>query len=176
MEMLCERSNATKDKSKGAADSETEDDVVAREEAAEEQKLKDEEENLVVLLEQRVQFILLSLTKLFLSKSPGSNKKEYVALKLHTRAKRASAARVANDVSRRIHPDLTCSFSSHFQRRDSRQPVQTMLRAHVASGRDVRVRPGEAHDATSTRTRRYVTASGTNLINVPNSRCVQLIR
>ncbi|XP_032675397.1 erythroid differentiation-related factor 1 [Odontomachus brunneus] len=75
IELLYERNNATKDKNE-TVDDEAEDDVAAREEAAEDQKLRDEEEKLIVLLEQRVQFILRSLTKLFLSKNPGCNKKE----------------------------------------------------------------------------------------------------
>lgn len=77
MEILCERNNATRQK----AIDKTEDDNVEHEKVAEEQKLMDDEENLVVLLEQRLQFLLRSLTKLFLSKSPVHNKKEYVALK-----------------------------------------------------------------------------------------------
>lgn len=83
MEMLCERNNnATKQKMKEATDDKTENDIAqgSGEETAEEQKLMDEEENLVILLEQRLQFLLRSLTKLFLNKSLGHNKKEYVAL------------------------------------------------------------------------------------------------
>lgn len=79
MEMLYERGSVTKQK---AIDNKTEDDNAEREKVAEEQKLMDDEENLVVLLEQRLQFLLRSLTKLFLSKSPVHNKKEYVALNL----------------------------------------------------------------------------------------------
>jgi len=76
MEILCERST-TKQK---AIDNKTEGDNTEREKVVEEQKLIDDEENLIVLLEQRLQFLLLSLTKLFRSKSPVHNKKEYVAL------------------------------------------------------------------------------------------------
>lgn len=60
------------------ADNKIENDSAECEKAAEEQKLMDDEENLVVLLEQRLQFLLRSVTKLFLSKSPSHNKKEYV--------------------------------------------------------------------------------------------------
>lgn len=80
MEILCERGNATRQKT---FDNKTEDDNAEREKVTEEQKLMDDEENLVVLLEQRLQFLLRSLTKLFLSKSPVHNKKEYVALILY---------------------------------------------------------------------------------------------
>lgn len=78
MELLCERDNTTRRK---AVDNKTENDNAECEKVAEEQKLIDDEENLIVLLEQRLQFLLRSLTKLFLSKSPVHNKKEYVALK-----------------------------------------------------------------------------------------------
>lgn len=78
MEILCERSNTAKQKIKGAADDKIENDSIEREKTTEEQKLMDDEENLVVLLEQRLQFLLRSVTKLFLSKSTGHNKKEYV--------------------------------------------------------------------------------------------------
>jgi len=77
MEILCERGSTTKQK---AIDNKTEGDNAEREKVAEEQKLIDDEENLIVLLKQRLQFLLLSLTKLFRSKSPVHNKKEYVAL------------------------------------------------------------------------------------------------
>jgi len=77
--MLCERRNATKQKT---IDNKTEDSNAEHEKVVEEQKLMDDEENLIVLLEQRLQFLLRSLTKLFLSKSPVHNKKEYVALNL----------------------------------------------------------------------------------------------
>ncbi|XP_036151294.1 erythroid differentiation-related factor 1 isoform X2 [Monomorium pharaonis] len=76
MEILCERSNATRQKTVDK----TEDDNVEREKVTEEQKLIDDEENLVVLLEQRLQFLLRSLTKLLLSKSPVHNKKEHETL------------------------------------------------------------------------------------------------
>lgn len=78
MEILCERGNGTM---KQKILDKTENDNAEREKVAEEQKLIDDEENLIVLLEQRLQFLLRSLTKLFLSKSPVHNKKEYVALK-----------------------------------------------------------------------------------------------
>lgn len=89
MEILCERSNAARQKTKEAIDNKIKDDNAERGKVTQEQKLIDEnpldenqvEENLVVLLEQRLQFLLRSLTKLFLSKSPIHNKKEYVALK-----------------------------------------------------------------------------------------------
>jgi len=79
MEILCERGNGT---TKQKILDKTENDNAEHEKVVEEQKLIDDEENLVVLLEQRLQFLLRSLTKLFLSKSPVHNKKEYV-LKLH---------------------------------------------------------------------------------------------
>ncbi|XP_017791827.1 PREDICTED: erythroid differentiation-related factor 1 isoform X2 [Habropoda laboriosa] len=46
----------------------------------EEQKLMESEESLVVLMEQRLQFTLRSLTKLFVTKNNSSNKKESEAL------------------------------------------------------------------------------------------------
>jgi len=48
-----------------------------------EQKVIDDEEKLVILLEQRLQFLLRSLTKLFLNKNSVHNKKEYVIYKLY---------------------------------------------------------------------------------------------
>lgn len=76
LEILCERGNTTQK----TLDNETEGNNAECEKVAEEQKLMDDdEEKLVVLLEQRIQFLLRSLTKLFLSKSPVHNKKEYVA-------------------------------------------------------------------------------------------------
>lgn len=48
------------------------------EKGSDEHKLMEDEENLVALLEQRLQFILRSLTKLFVTKSSSGNKKEYV--------------------------------------------------------------------------------------------------
>lgn len=45
----------------------------------EEDKMEEEEEKLVVLLEQRLQFLLRSLAKLCLSKNSGANKKELVS-------------------------------------------------------------------------------------------------
>ncbi|XP_018053067.1 PREDICTED: erythroid differentiation-related factor 1 isoform X1 [Atta colombica] len=77
MKMLCERRNATKQKT---IDNKTEDSNAEHEKVVEEQKLMDDEENLIVLLEQRLQFLLRSLTKLFLSKSPVHNKKEHETL------------------------------------------------------------------------------------------------
>lgn len=86
MEILCERDNATKPET---LDNKTEDDNAECEKVAEEQKLMDDvEEKLIILLEQRVQFLLRSLTKLFLSKSPVHNKKEYVALLLYLKFQR----------------------------------------------------------------------------------------
>lgn len=81
MEILCER-NSTAKQNKETTDDKVEEDR-AQHEKAEEQKLMDEENQLVSLLEQRLQFILRSLTKLFLSKSPVHNKKEYVVLKCY---------------------------------------------------------------------------------------------
>lgn len=89
MELLYERSNAARQKTKETIDNKIEDDRIGRREVTQEQKSVNEnpldenqvEENLVVLLEQRLQFLLRSLTKLFLSKSPVHNKKEYVTLK-----------------------------------------------------------------------------------------------
>lgn len=87
MEILCERNNAAIQK-KEAIDNKIKDDSSERGKVIQEQKLMDEnpldenqiEENLVVLLEQRLQFLLRSLTKLFLSKSPVHNKKEHETL------------------------------------------------------------------------------------------------
>ncbi|XP_003701400.1 erythroid differentiation-related factor 1 [Megachile rotundata] len=47
-----------------------------KENTNDEQKLMEDEESLVILLEQRLQFILRSLTKLFVTKNSSSNKKE----------------------------------------------------------------------------------------------------
>lgn len=88
MELLNERSNAARQKTKETIDNKIEDDRIGRREVTQEQKSVNEnpldenqvEENLVVLLEQRLQFLLRSLTKLFLSKSPVHNKKEHETL------------------------------------------------------------------------------------------------
>lgn len=82
MQLLCERNNTEKPEEKAkeatATINKLENDNGEREKVSEEQKLLDDEEKLVTLLEQRLQFLLRSLTKLFLSKSPVHNKKEYV--------------------------------------------------------------------------------------------------
>ncbi|XP_070155082.1 erythroid differentiation-related factor 1 isoform X2 [Polyergus mexicanus] len=88
MELLYERSNAARQKAKETIDNKIENDSAGRREVTYEQKSVVEnpldenqvEENLVVLLEQRLQFLLRSLTKLFLSKSPVHNKKEHETL------------------------------------------------------------------------------------------------
>lgn len=73
----------TEQNPKEIIDNERKKDNIECEKVAEEQKLIDDEEKLVILLEQRLQFLLRSLTKLFLSKSPIHNKEEYVIHKLY---------------------------------------------------------------------------------------------
>ncbi|EZA54471.1 Erythroid differentiation-related factor [Ooceraea biroi] len=77
IQILCERNNMAEQKTKEVTDNELKNDSAEHEKVVEEQKLIDGEEKLVILLEQRLQFLLRSLTKLFLSKSPVHNRKEY---------------------------------------------------------------------------------------------------
>jgi len=81
MQILCERNNMAEQK-KEIIDNELENDNIDHEKMAE-QKVIDDEEKLVILLEQRLQFLLRSLTKLFLNKNSIHNKKEYVIYKLY---------------------------------------------------------------------------------------------
>lgn len=79
MDILCDKNNSQKEKiecTTDAVSNKVTNDVLDEGNGSEEQKLMEDEERLVVLLEQRLQFILRSLTKLFVSKN--SNKKEYV--------------------------------------------------------------------------------------------------
>ena len=56
-----------------------ENDKEREEKISDENKQIEDEERLVILLEQRIQFILKSLTKLCINKNPGNQKKEYVS-------------------------------------------------------------------------------------------------
>ncbi|KAH0944645.1 hypothetical protein HN011_004591 [Eciton burchellii] len=75
MQILCERNNMEEQK-KEVTGNELENDSTDHEKVAE-QKVIDDEEKLVILLEQRLQFLLRSLTKLFLNKNSIHNKKEH---------------------------------------------------------------------------------------------------
>lgn len=98
MEILYERSNATKQKMEETINNKIENDSAECKEVTQEQKSVDEnpldenqvEEDLIVLLEKRLQFLLRSLNQLFFSKSPVHNKKEYVVLKFIMRSQRLS--------------------------------------------------------------------------------------
>ena len=77
MDILCDKNNSQKQKiecRRNAVSNKVTKDVLEEGKGSEEEKLIEDEERLVVLLEQRLQFILRSLTKLFVSKN--SNKKE----------------------------------------------------------------------------------------------------
>ncbi|KAK2586143.1 hypothetical protein KPH14_001413 [Odynerus spinipes] len=82
MEILCEKNKVSKQKIESNVAAET--DAISNppedEKTSEEQKLSEDDENLVVLLEQRLQFILRSLTKLLVNKNIATNKKEYETL------------------------------------------------------------------------------------------------
>lgn len=88
MEILYERNNATRQKLEEIIDNKIKNDSAECKEVTQEQKSVDEnpldenqvEEDLIILLEQRLQFLLRSLNQLFF-KSPVHNKKEYVPLK-----------------------------------------------------------------------------------------------
>lgn len=77
MEMICERNDSMKQKTDETTDTKVEHDIAqGSSENVIEEKDKDDDEKLVVMLEQRLQSLLLSLTKLFRNKSSGHNKKE----------------------------------------------------------------------------------------------------
>lgn len=78
--MLCERNGSPKQKVENVntVSNKIGKDVIEEGRAVDEQKLIEDEESLVILLEQRLQFILRSLTKLFVTKNSNSSKKEYV--------------------------------------------------------------------------------------------------
>lgn len=78
MEVLCERNKTTKQKINETTDNKIKKKNLELEKTIEEQKIIDDEERLVILLEQRLQFLLRSLTKLFFNKNAANNKKEYV--------------------------------------------------------------------------------------------------
>ncbi|XP_076677136.1 erythroid differentiation-related factor 1 [Andrena cerasifolii] len=82
MDILCDRNNSQKQKGESVI---AMSHKVGKENAEEvkrtdEQKSTEDEESLVILLEQRLQFILRSLTKLFVAKNSNTNKKEFEAL------------------------------------------------------------------------------------------------
>ncbi|KAK1125167.1 hypothetical protein K0M31_006507 [Melipona bicolor] len=78
IDILCERSGSPKQKVENVniVSNKIGKDVVEEGKAVDEQKLIEDEESLVILLEQRLQFILRSLTKLFVTKNSNSSKKE----------------------------------------------------------------------------------------------------
>lgn len=80
MDMLSERSNSQKQKKENTnvVNDKIEKHSMEEGKGTDEQKVVEDEESLVTLLEQRLQFILRSLTKLFVTKNNSSNKKEYV--------------------------------------------------------------------------------------------------
>lgn len=87
MDILCEKNSSQKQKgeSTNAIDNKVGKDITEGK-GIDEQKLIEDEETLVTLLEQRLQFILRSLTKLIVSKnsSSSSNKKEYAFQIVHS--------------------------------------------------------------------------------------------
>lgn len=78
MDMLSERSNSQKQKKENTnvVNDKIEKHSMEEGKGTDEQKVVEDEESLVILLEQRLQFILRSLTKLFVTKNNSSNKKE----------------------------------------------------------------------------------------------------
>lgn len=73
IDILCDRNNSQK---QNAISNKIEKESIEEGKPTDEQKLIEDEESLVVLLEQRLQFILRSLTKLFVTKNSNSSKKE----------------------------------------------------------------------------------------------------
>ena len=81
MDILCDRNNSQKQKGESViATSHKVGKENAEGKRTDDQKSTEDEESLVILLEQRLQFILRSLTKLFVAKNSNSNKKEFEAL------------------------------------------------------------------------------------------------
>lgn len=82
MDILCDRNNSQKQKGESviAISHKVGKEVAEEVKRTDEQKSTEDEESLVILLEQRLQFILRSLTKLFVAKNSSSNKKEFEAL------------------------------------------------------------------------------------------------
>lgn len=79
IDILCDRNNSQKQKVENVNAVSTKIGKESFEEGKiDEQKLIEDEESLVILLEQRLQFILRSLTKLFVTKNSNNSKKEYV--------------------------------------------------------------------------------------------------
>lgn len=79
IDILCDRNNSQKQKVENVNAVSTKIGKESFEEGkVDEQKLIEDEESLVILLEQRLQFILRSLTKLFVTKNSNNSKKEYV--------------------------------------------------------------------------------------------------
>lgn len=79
IDILCDRNNSQKQKVENINAVSTKIGKESFEEGkVDEQKLIEDEESLVILLEQRLQFILRSLTKLFVTKNSNNSKKEYV--------------------------------------------------------------------------------------------------
>lgn len=119
MEILCERDNARQK----TLDNKTEDNA-EHEKVVEEQKLTDGEEKLILLLEQRLQFLLLSLTKLFLGKSPVHNKKEYAFILYII----INTSKNENFTLCYFPLFFNVFFLIKFQARDACKSVQAMLR------------------------------------------------
>ncbi|XP_068977748.1 erythroid differentiation-related factor 1 [Bombus flavifrons] len=73
IDILCDRNNSQK---QNAISNKIGKESIEEGRPTDEQKLIEDEDSLVVLLEQRLQFILRSLTKLFVTKNSNSSKKE----------------------------------------------------------------------------------------------------
>ncbi|XP_076295316.1 erythroid differentiation-related factor 1 [Lasioglossum baleicum] len=81
LDILCERNSSQKQKGDSTnAMNQKKGKEVAEAKVSDDQKLMEDEESLVVLLEQRLQFILRSLTKLSVTKNSNSSKKECESL------------------------------------------------------------------------------------------------
>ncbi|KAF7410218.1 hypothetical protein HZH68_004599 [Vespula germanica] len=82
MELLCEKNKTSKEKieTNNIDEGDKINNTTEDEKTIEEQKFSEDDESLVVLLEQRLQFILRSLTKLLVNKNTATNKKEYETL------------------------------------------------------------------------------------------------
>lgn len=80
MDILCDKNNSQKQKGESviAMSHKVGNENAEEGKRTDEQKSMEDEESLVILLEQRLQFVLRSLTKLFVAKNSNSNKKEYV--------------------------------------------------------------------------------------------------
>ncbi|XP_012254661.2 erythroid differentiation-related factor 1 [Athalia rosae] len=76
LDVLHDRNKGIKLKTDKSEVCDNQTDILLKNDKSEEEKLSEEEEKLIVLLEQRLQFLFRSITKLCLAKNPGANEKK----------------------------------------------------------------------------------------------------